>query len=99
MQNEHTPIEDQDDREIAALLKDYPMPQADRRLFRPGARARNARGLTSATQSLVDDGISDLPLLPAWYFGWSADFCSRHRIARRRSGDTRPSMQAFPALR
>ncbi len=71
MQNEHTQIEDQDDREIAALLKDYPMPQAtagffDQALVRAsyeGSRRQRRRWLLTGFGSAVAAG------LVLWLFG------------------------------
>lgn len=65
MQNERTQIEDQDDREIAALLKDYPMPQAtagffDRALTRAtyeGSRQQRRRWILTGFGSAVAAGL------------------------------------------
>ncbi|MDH5620774.1 MAG: hypothetical protein OEY74_01725 [Gammaproteobacteria bacterium] len=65
MQNENSQFEDQDDREIAALLKDYPMPQAsadffDRALVRAtheGSRRQRNRWLMTGFGSAVAAGL------------------------------------------
>jgi len=65
MQNEDSQFEDQDDREIAALLKDYPMPQAsadffDRALVRAtheGSRRQRNRWLMTGFGSAVAAGL------------------------------------------
>jgi len=65
MQNENLQIEDQDDREIAALLKDYPMPQAtagffDQALVRAtheGSRRQRNRCMMTGFGSAVAAGL------------------------------------------
>ncbi len=65
MQNENSQFEDQDDREIAALLKDYPMPQAsagffDQALVRAtheGSRRQRNRWLMTGFGSAVAAGL------------------------------------------
>lgn len=65
MQNEDAQIEDQDDREIAALLKDYPMPEAtagffDQALVRAtheGSRRQRNRWLMTGFGSAVAAGL------------------------------------------